>query len=56
MRILVIVSEWESDMHEESRDRLKAAVRCMRSILRTCACIIHEREDFGNFLTDRQVD
>ena len=52
----MVVSEWESDIHEESCDRSKAAVRCMRSILHTCACIIHEREDFGKFLTDRQVD
>ena len=54
----MVVFEWESDIHvhEESCDCLKAAVRCMRSILHTCACIIHEREDFGKFLMDRQVD
>ena len=52
----MVVSEWESDIHEESCDRSKAAVRCMQSILRTCACIIHKREDFGKFLTNRQVD
>ena len=52
----MVVLEWESDIHDENCDRLKAAVRCMQSILHTCACIIHEQEDFGKFLTDRQVD
>ena len=52
----MVVSEWESDIHEESCDHSKAVVQCMRSILCTCTCIIHEREDFGKFLMDRQVD
>ena len=52
----MVVSEWKSDMHEESYDHLKAAAQCIRLILCTCACTIHEWEDFGKFLTDRQVE
>ena len=56
MRILVVASGWESHIHEESCDRLKAAVRCTRLILCTCTCIIHKREDFGEFLTEKYVE
>ena len=52
----MVVSERESDIHEESYDRSNAAVQCMQLILRTCACTTHEREEFGKFLIDRQVE